>query len=278
MSATVSAEREISRSPIWPVVIAPLVFLVYYLALRTAFAQSIESVLGKSGTEDALPGAVWGTHWVYRCIAEYLCVTLGAFVSGGIARGRARAGAVIGSLGASLLFVGQFAFYLYNWKFVGAELPSLDEPWYQTTIDVLMIVAAPIIALLTAEHIETAHKEAPGLGGINRWHVTWLWLVTYFYGLAMIMPIARFYNVQMAGNVIATILVFIVNFIPAAVVGIPLYYGLGILRGDHGDTMPPAARNFIGALVLIGGLVVGLAVQFGWYRVFGKIREAIFGS
>src|SRR5712672_1365338 len=93
------------KLPVWPVIIAPLVFLVYYLALRTAFAQSIESVLGKPGDEDALPGAVWGTHWAYRGIAEYLSVTLAASMSGGVARGRAKAGAVIGSLAASLIFV-----------------------------------------------------------------------------------------------------------------------------------------------------------------------------
>jgi hypothetical protein len=169
-------------------------------------------------------------------------------------------------------------FYIYNWKFVGADLPSLDEPWYQTTIDALMIGAAPAIALFTAEHIEAAHNAGPGLGGLNRWHATWLWLATYLYGLAMITPIARFYGIQMSGNLIAIMVAFVVNFVPAAVVGIPLYYGIGILRGDHGDTMPPAARNFVGALVLIGGLVAGFAVQLGWYWIFAKIREAVFGS
>jgi hypothetical protein len=64
---------------------------------------------------------------------------------------------------------------------------------------------------------------------------------------------------------------------PAFAVGLPLYYGLEILRGTHGDTMPPPARNLVGALVLIGGLIVGLAVQFGWYWMFDKLRQAISG-
>lgn len=252
-------------------------FLVYYLALRTAFAESIESVLGKAGDDDSLPEAVWGTHWAYRCIAEYLSVTLAAFVSGGVAHGRAKAGAVIGSLAVSLLFASQLAFYFYNWKYLGVDLPSLAKPWYQTAIDAAMIVAAPCIALFAVEHVEAAHRQELGLFGLNRWHVVWLWLITYFYGLAMITPIARFYNVQMGGNIIAIVLVFAVNFVPAAIVALPLYYGLAILRGDHGETMPPVARNFVGALVLIGGLVVGMAVQFGWYWSFDKLREAILG-
>jgi hypothetical protein len=36
------------RAPIWPVMIAPLVAGVYYLAIMTAFAQSIASVLGNT--------------------------------------------------------------------------------------------------------------------------------------------------------------------------------------------------------------------------------------
>jgi hypothetical protein len=202
---------------------------------------------------------------------------LAAFVSGGVARGRAKAGAVVGSLAASLLFAGQFGVYLYNWKYLGADVPSLDEPWYQTAIDAVMIVAAPIIALFAAEHVEMVHRKELGLFGINRWHVLWLWLITYLYGLTMITPIARFYNVQMAGNTVAIVLVFIVNFVPAAILAFPLYYGLAILRAEHGETMPPAARNFVGALVLIGGLVVGMVIQFGWYWLFAKLRDAIFG-
>ncbi len=93
----------------------------------------------------------------------------------------------------------------------------------------------------------------------------------------MITPLVRFYSVQMEGGIFALFMVVLVHAVPTFVVAVPLYYGLLILRGDHGDTMPPAVRNFVGALVLIGGLVVGLAVQMGWYWVFSKIGQAISG-
>jgi hypothetical protein len=99
----------------------------------------------------------------------------------------------------------------------------------------------------------------------------------YFYALAMITPITRWYSVQSKGGIISLAIVALVHAVPALVVGVPLYYGLLILRGDHGNTMPPAARNFVGALVLIGGLVVGLAVQIGWYWMFDKIGQMISG-
>jgi hypothetical protein len=72
-------------------------------------------------------------------------------------------------------------------------------------------------------------------------------------------------------------MVVLVHAVPTFVVAVPLYYGLMILRGDHGGTMPPAARNFVGALVLIGGLVVGGAVQMGWCWMFSKIGQALSG-
>jgi hypothetical protein len=153
----------------------------------------------------------------------------------------------------------------------------MADPWYQYVINGILVFAAPVIAFTTAEHIEDMHSQEPGLAGINRWHFLWLWIPAYFYALAMIAPLARFYSVQMEGGIFALALVILVHAVPTFVVGVPLYYGLLILRGDHGDTMPPAARNFVGALVLIGGLIVGLAVQMGWYWMFSKIGQAISG-
>ena len=53
----------------------------------------------------------------------------------------------------------------------------------QTAIDAVMIVAAPTIAMLAAEHVETAHRKEPGFFGLNRWHALWLWLIAYFTDL-----------------------------------------------------------------------------------------------
>jgi hypothetical protein len=139
------------------------------------------------------------------------------------------------------------------------------------------MVGAPIVALTTAEHVEKMHHDEPGLAGINRWHLFWLWIPAYFYALAIITPLARFYSAQFEGSIVFTIVAILVNFVPAFAVGLPLYYGLEILRGTHGGTMPPPARNLVGALVLIGGLIVGLAVQFGWYWMFDKLGHAISG-
>jgi len=278
----VTVPNDIKRAPIWPLIIAPFACFVYYILIRYAFQQSIEDVLGKAPSDvndssvEGFAKPLWGTHWIYRCIAEYISVSVAVFVAGGLARGRAIAGAVIGSGAISLFYAARFGVLIYAWRYYPEDW-SIDEPWYQTVIDCLVMLGAPIAALTTAEHIEKMHEVETGIAGINRWHFLWLWAVTYVYALCLITPLARFYNIQFNGGIVALIVVSIVNFVPAFAVGIPLYYGLEILRGTHGDTMPPPARNLVGALVLIGGLIVGLAIQFGWYWMFDKLGHAISG-
>jgi hypothetical protein len=277
----VTVTNDVKRAPIWPLIIAPIACFVYYIVFRAAFIQSIDAIItspsdvdGSSLDEFTKPS--WGDHWIYRCTAEYISVTLATFVAGGLARGRAKSAAVVGSLAISLIYVAWFGFMIFAWQ-NPKGVWSWYEPWYQYVIDGLVMLGAPVVALATAEHVDTAHDEERGLAGINRWHFLWLWLLAYFYALAIITPLARFYSVQFNGGLIAIIIVTIVNFVPAFAVGLPLYYGLEILRGTHGDTMPPPARNLVGSLVLIGGLIVGLAVQFGWYWMFDKLRHAISG-
>ncbi len=275
------AANDIRRAPIWPLFIAPLVCFVYYILFRFAFIQSIGAIIrGPSDVNASLledfGKPFWGSHWIYRCIAEYISITLAVFVAGGLARGRAQTAAVVGSLAVSLFYAVRFGLVLWTWYSPETDW-KLDEPWYQYVIDALVMLGAPVAALQAAEHLEKMHDDAPGFAGINRWHFAWLWILAYFYALAIITPLARFYSVQYDGGFVALILVTIVNFVPAFAVGLPLYFGLEILRGTHGDTMPPPARNLVGALVLIGGLIVGLAVQFGWYWMFDKLRQAISG-
>jgi hypothetical protein len=269
------------RAPIWPLVVAPFACLLYYILLRTAFIQSIEGTFGEAriseGVNDIISQPLWSTHWFYRGAAEYISITVAVFVAGGLARGRARAGAILGASAISIFYILSVGYLLYDWKYVDPDAWTLADPWYQYVINGILIFAAPAIAFSTAEYIEEAHRNEPGLAGINRWHFLWLWIPTYFYAMGMIGPLTRFYEVQAGGSILALAMVILVHAVPTLIVAVPLYYGLLILRGDHGSTMPSAARNFVGALVLIGGLVVGGAVQFGWYWMFNKIGEAISG-
>jgi hypothetical protein len=101
------------RAPIWPLIIAPVACFVYYFIFRVAFLHSIDDAIRMPSTDEAsaineFTEQNWGGHWFYRCAAEYICVTLAAFVAGGLARGRVKCAAIIGSLATSLIFLARF--------------------------------------------------------------------------------------------------------------------------------------------------------------------------
>jgi hypothetical protein len=131
------------RAPIWPVIIAPLVGAVYYLAIKAAFAQSIVSVLGNTATTDIdlsdLTAPQWGSHWFYRGVAEVAATGLATFVAAGLAHGRERLAAIVAGCTISLGFIARVAFLLYAWKYMDPADFDAPEPWYQYAIEAAMI-------------------------------------------------------------------------------------------------------------------------------------------
>jgi hypothetical protein len=256
------------RRPFWPVVVSPFVAGIYYLAVKLAFAESISAVMGRA---DFFEVPRWGSHWIFRIVAETIAIGFGTFVAIGLARGRERITAVVAGLGISAGFLIKLGAL-----FSGYYSDPASEPWYQHAIDVLAIIAAPLIGGYVSEAAEDLHRdESSGVGGINGFHFIWLWLPAYYYALGLITPVSRLYLVDQ--NLIAMVFALIINAIPAAAIAVPGYYGLTFLSGLHGNTMHPAGRNLVGSLVLIFGFVVGIAIQSIWYLLFQKIYLAIFG-
>ena len=143
----------------------------------------------------------------------------------------------------------------------------------------LMIIAPPVIGGYVAEAAHDMHRQTPlGFGGINRLHFVWLWLPAFWYAPGLITPMARLYALgPEPSGPIATFLIFLIHSIPAIAVAVPLYFGLSLLAGHLGNRLHAAARNLLGIVVLVLGFVAGLAIQTGWYWLFQKIGEAIFG-
>jgi hypothetical protein len=273
MATATSSDVIRDRAPWWPLLVAPFACFLYFAVLRLAFEQSVVSVLGRNDFFD-VEVLRWGTHWIYRIAAEAIAIGFGAFIAAGLAPRRERAAAIIGGCTISVFFVV---------KSVAALLlsqrtdMSAIEPWYQYAIDVGMIVGAPLIASYVVKAAEDMHRYgAGGLGGINRFHFVWLWLAAYCYAIGLVTPIARFYALQDASTITSLILL-VINGIPAVAVAIPGYYGIAFLAGHHGDPMHPVGRNLVGVLVLIFGFVVGMFVQGMWYLLMQKIG-ALFGA
>jgi hypothetical protein len=268
-SSPTNTQASTARFSIWPVLMAPFVAGIYYLSIRTAFAQSIVSVLGRNDFFDA---PHWGTHWLYRVVAEVISVYFGTFIAAGLAPGREHTAAVLGGCAIAIGYIIKLGLTYLAWK--ANTLNSL-EPWYQSVIDSLMAFAPPIIAFSVVETAQQVHRDIPhSFGGINRLHFLWLWLVSYFYALGLITPVARWYAFQDESTITDVILLF-VNGIPTAAIAFPGYYGVALLAGYHGNTMYPAGRNLIGVLVLIFGLLVGLIVEESWYWLMQRLYEFI---
>jgi hypothetical protein len=208
MTVTTPDAKGVPRAPVWPVLIAPFVALIYYGALKSAFSISIVSALGDDATADILEKGTWGSHWVYRLVAEILSVGLGTFVAAGLARHRERAAAIIGGLTIALGFIlfwlaflmfresytalvglnlenytpeaNTFAMWIFVFTMVITvgllNLNPAAEPWYQHVIEGLIIIASPFIGVYISQFAQTLNEKHPfGFVGINRLHLIWLW-------------------------------------------------------------------------------------------------------
>lgn len=268
------------RGPIWPLLVAPLAAGVYYLMIKDAFVGSILDALGESSTILVDPtdvnSAHWGSHWIYRSIAELISTGAATFVAAGLAHGRERAAGIIGGATISLGYVAVVGLLGHVWLYERDQF-SFTEPWYQYAIHALMVFAAPIIGYHVAEAAEDMHRETPtGFGGIGRGHLLWLWLPAFWYARGLIGPLARIYGLDDEAGDLVRLVVFIVNIIPAAAIAVPGYYGLSLLAGVRGAHLRPVLRNLFGVLVLIAGFATALFLQLGWYWLMHFARQAIF--
>lgn len=140
-----------------------------------------------------------------------------------------------------------------------------------------MVVAAPLIAVSVVDAARDLNRQEPyGFAGINRFHLLWLWIAAFWYGLGLITPVSQIYGMSNP-SIFAMVITLLINFIPAAAIAIPGYYGLAFLAGHHGDGMHPAGRNLVGVLVLIFGFAVGGVIQTAWYYGMHKAWTAVFG-
>jgi hypothetical protein len=226
MVAITPSAGQVIRPAIWPVIIAPLVAGVYYLTIRSAFAQSITSVFPQPAAADVdlsdLAEPQWGSHWIYRGAADVCAAAVGIFIAAGIARGREALAAIVGACAISLGFVIKLGLVLFLWMRLDPEEYSITEPWYQYMIDGLMIFVPPIVGVSVAGTAQELNQEQPdGFGGINRWHFVWLWLPAFWYARGLIMPFWHFYTAQLDFSIIKTVLAALVHGLPAAAIAVP---------------------------------------------------------
>jgi hypothetical protein len=181
--ATISAPPSVVSAPRWPVWIAPLAAGVYYLSLRGGFAHSIDGVVFDASDVNLsdIGAPQWGSHWIYRTLAETVSLAFGTFVAAGIARQRAKLAAQIGGLSISTVYTLINANWFYC-VYLEHSYVSI-EPWYQHLVEAGIILGAPFMGSAIGElYRDDIFKPSTiGFAGVNRFHFIWLWFVTSFY-------------------------------------------------------------------------------------------------
>lgn len=283
------------RAPIWPVLVAPLVAITYYAALKSAFSISIVSALGENTTADLGDQLMWGSHWVYRLVAEILSVGLGTFVAAGLARQRERAAAIIGGFTIALVFILAWLASRYGVMDLDVESYSSEfnafarlifavamtitvglinspaaEPWYQHAISALIVVLSPFIGIYVSGMVRQLNvRHLIGFIGVNRLHLIWLWFAAFCYAIGLIEPMSHLLmRPRGAGDLLTGILTGIpTSAIPVIALAAPGYYGLALLSGHKGSKLRSVTRNLLGVIVLIVPLVIVGAIQYGLLMV-----------
>jgi hypothetical protein len=258
-----SAPATAASAPRWPLFIAPLVGLVYYLTICAAFQTAIGDVVPHTSDLDITPDAApskWASHWIYRLIAEAAAMTFGTFIAGGLARQRAQISGLIGGFGITLYWT----VYLTLVLLAQATLQTSDilEPWYQYAIGACAGVAAPIVGYSIGDKAaEIAVAKPKGFAGIPRAHFLWLWIAAYWYFAAIIPSILNIYsNGLLRWQPPWTIMALYV--IPLTCFAFPLFWGLSFLSGEVG-TARPVLRQILGVIVLIAGWGLAFSIHYG---------------
>jgi hypothetical protein len=261
--ATTPALSPAVSIPRWPLFLAPLVGLIYYLAICGAFQTAIGDVVPNTGDLDISPDAAptkWASHWIYRLIAEAAAVTFATFIAGGLARQRAQISGLIGGFGVTLYWT----VYLTIVILAQATLQSSEifEPWYQYVIGACAGVAAPIVGYSIGDKAsEIAAGKPSGFAGIPRVHFLWLWFPAYWYAAAIIPSILNIYsNGLLRWEPPWTI--FALYVVPLTCFMLPLLGGLSLISGELG-TARPILRQTFGVFVLIVGWYLAFAIHHG---------------
>jgi hypothetical protein len=279
------AERQVSaeyapavdRAPLWPVLIAPLVAGLYYLALRQAFVLCLESVVADASDLAPQDGGApqWGSHWLYRAFAEAVSVPFGIFIAAGIAQKRAKLAGLVAGLAISVVYLLKnlgLLYSMYRWP----GYYELIEPWSQHVVDGLIIIGAPYAGYFLGEAMfETVAEKPSGFVGINRLHFVWLWLLVMAYASGVIAPLITILvgSIMSSGN--GDLVRNIVLGVPVLAFAVPVMSGLAVL--SHQTSWPRPVNNIVGPLILIIGWLLATGLVYLWGTLAGKIFHAVFG-
>ena len=182
-----------------------------------------------------------------------ILIALVAFICGGLTgKNGKHAGLIAGLVISSIL----------SMPFVlpGVSSENLGAGFLAVTI--ILIIIAPVIGLVAGPAGEEVSQiRENGFAGIPRLHFFWLWLPGYHYGLILIQPLANFIKLNYTMSSQNPFL-FLWVILPLILYGAPLFIGMCVLAGTLMSGVWSWARQIIGSVIIIGGIVVIYTFQY----------------
>lgn len=263
------SDLSLKPAPVWPLLVAPIVAIFYYSALKLAFGMSLGNAVGDIGSDLQmnLDNFGHGSHWIYRGVGELSSVSLAVYLASGLARGRSVAAGIIAGCTISVSYLAPIIWLALVQQDFLWGLVAINR-WYQMAIDGAVILGSPYVGFKLSEAARDVVRANPvGFDGVNCLHFIWLWIAVLGYGGGLIGPFVRFYTRQFEfgpGDIFGLVGA-VISMMPLF---IPAYYGLGLLSRRIGVKLKPVARNTLGVIVLAVGFAVGTAIQYGLYLFF----------
>jgi hypothetical protein len=238
----------VRRAPIWPVLIAPVAALVYYLSAKIAFVVDV----GGFGPDDIIE-ARWGSYWLYRAVMEIVSIGIGTFIAAGLARERERLAGLIGGISIALVIV------TLNISIEGRDYWSNQVGFM--IADGLLIIGAPLIGFALANLArEMNGLFRVGFAGLSYLHLVWLWLLVFWYVTGLIGPTITLIKHDFGGHTFWLYRIF--PLIGMMLWLLPGCYGLALLSGHKGQDRRPLIRNMLGVGVLLFPVVAFILFNF----------------
>lgn len=252
-------------------------FNVYALFLISAFQEntaylfdaSLITKMKVSGLDIDPREWGWGGHYIWRLFAGVVVTAVVAILAGAIAKENGKKTAVIANIPSVLVW----GVMIYLFGFTNVEVEA------KTAFLVVSIIAIPLttyIAYLAGgfgEEIQQEYSEDTVLG-IKGHH--WIWAVfpLYWYGLGIVFVATKFLGFQIAtwsNTSIFSALLSLLLLVPIVAWVYPLRLVHCVLMGELISTSNALIRGLVNFGILVAGMIIASAIQFGIYWLLGKI-------
>jgi hypothetical protein len=257
-----------------------LAFNVYSLFLISAFQENTPYLFdAKLISEMRAAGEIfdikawgWGDHYIWRLFSGAVVTAIAAFLAGAIARENGAKVAAIANVPSILVWAAMFYFMAFG-----------HTEWEaRTGFIVVSVVAIPLTTWIAytfgmfGAYIQTSEFEDTTVLGIRPYHWVWIVFPLYFYGLAIVFVVTKFFALQfftwrdlsMVGSFIS-----LLALVPVIAWVAPVVLTYNVLAGKSLSEKPPGVRALVNTGIILGGALLASGVQIVCFWLLQKLMS-----